>query len=403
MRPPPDRPGAQPTEEARHGPIDRRRPLEVGPGPRRPRRVDADGLPGRHRDRAGARRLVADGPVARAVHPRPGRWRSPCDRSPAGSSGAGSARARRASSARRSWRSSCWPPPAWSIGQASRVVRNSDRYVDQLSRSPRSLRPLEISEISRPSSPASRGSIPAMRRAGLDRRPNGRLGRAARTSDGTRRGIGGPAFGSFRSPYWSGKIRENAGSIGQWLFRGVGGVLGILGQVVVFLFLILYILYTRHTWADRIVRAGDGLGMTLRKDDLGRMGHIDRAVGRLRPDGRRRLRGDDRRGQPPARPAAMAALGPDDRPCWSWSPTSGPCRRDHAGDGRRGHRRRLVGPRRDAGDLRAPADARELRDPAPALRPGDRLRPALRAGRASSSSASSGARSASSRPCRPWS
>jgi predicted PurR-regulated permease PerM len=72
--------------------------------------------------------------------------------------------------------------------------------------------------------------------------------------------------------YWTGKARENAGAIGQWLLRSVGGVLGVLGQVVVFLFLILYILYSRGTWAGRIVRAGKALGMELKGSDLDRMG-----------------------------------------------------------------------------------------------------------------------------------
>ena len=72
--------------------------------------------------------------------------------------------------------------------------------------------------------------------------------------------------------YWVGKIRENAGSIGSWIFRGVGGVLGVLAQVVVFLFLILYILLTRADWSDRIVRVAKLTGMELEPDDLSRMG-----------------------------------------------------------------------------------------------------------------------------------
>ncbi|MEW4568102.1 AI-2E family transporter [Tautonia sp. JC769] len=79
-----------------------------------------------------------------------------------------------------------------------------------------------------------------------------------------------PQFASQH--YWTSKIRENAGAIGQWLLQSVGGVLGVLGQVVVFLFLVLYILYTRGTWSDRIIRAGRALGMELRSDDLDRMG-----------------------------------------------------------------------------------------------------------------------------------
>lgn len=175
------------------------------------------------------------------------------------------------------------------VAQASRVVRNSDQYAERLSAlAAKIAEPLEDSRVFQTmANPPGDESIsasdegPADADEGVDRgrpsRPDEDAASGASTSGGSNGEAdpdGGGERASFASPtYWSSKIRENAGAVGGWLFRGVGGVLGILGQVVVFLFLILYILYTRRTWADRIVRAGAGLGMKLREDDLGEMGH----------------------------------------------------------------------------------------------------------------------------------
>lgn len=74
--------------------------------------------------------------------------------------------------------------------------------------------------------------------------------------------------------YWQQRIVENAGMIGGWAARGVGGVLGLGGQAIVLIFLILYILNSRDVWSDRIDRATKALGMTLRRGDMEAMGTV---------------------------------------------------------------------------------------------------------------------------------
>jgi predicted PurR-regulated permease PerM len=173
------------------------------------------------------------------------------------------------------------------VAQAGRVVRNSDRYFDQFSQL--------ASKVSGQLGGASAlGEITGQGRGGdsedggesdsdVDAGPveSASTPGSTPTDDGPRSGAGGRPEGADGSDdglmltsqrYWTGKARENAGAIGQWLLRSVGGVLGVLGQVVVFLFLILYILYSRGTWAGRIVRAGKALGMELKGSDLDRMG-----------------------------------------------------------------------------------------------------------------------------------
>ena len=155
--------------------------------------------------------------------------------------------------------------------QAGSVVRNSDDYLSRLGDL--------ASQIS--------GSLDNSRFADLlasggDRSNDGPSPESpskddpsltASGSEETPSESGGAIPGTLGSQsYWVGEIRENAGSIGQWIIRGVGGVLGVLGQVVVFLFLILYILLTREAWSDRIVRAGRTSGMEIGAEDLARMG-----------------------------------------------------------------------------------------------------------------------------------
>lgn len=174
------------------------------------------------------------------------------------------------------------------VVQASRVVRNSDRYYEQLSQlATRVSGPFEDSQVldlmmgsgsdedsesDEDIKPNEDSETEALAEAGLIGSSGSAMGTDANPEEGGEdEQDDSPPFGS--QEYWTGKIQENAGSIGQWLLMSVGGVLGVLGQVIVFLFLILYILLTRATWSDRIVRAGHALGMSLEQEDLGRMGH----------------------------------------------------------------------------------------------------------------------------------
>lgn len=60
---------------------------------------------------------------------------------------------------------------------------------------------------------------------------------------------------------WSGMIRSSYQSIGPWLAQGLGGLLGVLGQVVVFLAFLYYMLATREDWRVRIERVAARLGL----------------------------------------------------------------------------------------------------------------------------------------------
>ena len=155
--------------------------------------------------------------------------------------------------------------------QAGSVLRNSDSYMTRLGDlATRITAPIEDSQIAEVLSSGGDRSGDDPAESGTDgSEPSVEAGPAPPDSvndDAV------PGIDLSSREYWVGKIRENVGSIGSWVFRGVGGVLGVLGQVVVFLFLILYILLTRQAWSDRLVRAAQLTGMRLESDDLSRMG-----------------------------------------------------------------------------------------------------------------------------------
>ncbi|WP_161602312.1 AI-2E family transporter [Tautonia marina] len=165
------------------------------------------------------------------------------------------------------------------VAQAGQVVQNSDRYFEQFSRlaskATDTLRDIPaLGALTEPEVMTGGAADEASGEAASrdeSTRPPADSERA--TNSGSTESSGSESGAQITSQhYWTQKIRENAGAIGQWLLHSVGGVLGVLGQVVVFLFLILYILYTRGIWSDRIIQAGRALGMDLQAKDLERMG-----------------------------------------------------------------------------------------------------------------------------------
>ena len=68
-----------------------------------------------------------------------------------------------------------------------------------------------------------------------------------------------------------GAIRRNAEQLGRYLLRGLGGLLGVLGGLVLMLAFLFYMLLTRHEWVDRLTRAGRHLGMRPRAEALGKI------------------------------------------------------------------------------------------------------------------------------------
>lgn len=77
--------------------------------------------------------------------------------------------------------------------------------------------------------------------------------------------------GDASAQYWVRLLRDNAQSIGRWAIRGLGGLLGLIGGVLVMLTLLLYMLQTRDEWVDRLQSAGRRLGLQTRRDDLTRV------------------------------------------------------------------------------------------------------------------------------------
>ena len=69
------------------------------------------------------------------------------------------------------------------------------------------------------------------------------------------------ASSSAPAPIWDNFVRNRVRSLGRWVVTGLGGVLGFLGGVVIFLAFLYYMLANRAEWIDRIKRASDALGL----------------------------------------------------------------------------------------------------------------------------------------------
>ena len=76
---------------------------------------------------------------------------------------------------------------------------------------------------------------------------------------------------STPAPIWDKFVRNRVSSLGRWIVMGLGGVLGFLGGVVIFLAFLYYMLANRSEWIERIKRASDALGLQPRSGELGRI------------------------------------------------------------------------------------------------------------------------------------
>jgi predicted PurR-regulated permease PerM len=77
--------------------------------------------------------------------------------------------------------------------------------------------------------------------------------------------------GTDRARAWSRFLHRNARVLGRWVVTGLGGLLGFLGGVVIFLAFLFYTLQTRGEWVDRITRAARRLGLRPTPDKLERV------------------------------------------------------------------------------------------------------------------------------------
>ena len=79
------------------------------------------------------------------------------------------------------------------------------------------------------------------------------------------------ASSSTSAPIWGKFVRDHVASLGRWIGTGLGGVLGFLGGVVIFLAFLYYMLANRSEWIERITRASDALGLQPRSGALARI------------------------------------------------------------------------------------------------------------------------------------
>lgn len=68
--------------------------------------------------------------------------------------------------------------------------------------------------------------------------------------------------------FWSSYLRRNLQTVGRWIAGGIGGFIGLVGQIVIFLAFLFYILLTREDWIDRIGRAATNVGLRPRPQML---------------------------------------------------------------------------------------------------------------------------------------
>ncbi len=79
------------------------------------------------------------------------------------------------------------------------------------------------------------------------------------------------ASSSTAAPYWDKYVRNLVTSLGRWIAMGLGGVLGFLGGVVIFLAFLYYMLANRSEWIERITHASSALGLEPRSGKLDRI------------------------------------------------------------------------------------------------------------------------------------
>jgi predicted PurR-regulated permease PerM len=130
------------------------------------------------------------------------------------------------------------------VVQAGAILGDSERYLDRLGQS--------VASLSRTTGgDRLLESVGALEAESGGRSPQGE-------------GEGGGQGGAGSRAYWDGAIARNARSIGSWVARGIGGVLGALGGLVLCLAFLFYMLLARSDWMDRLQRAGRSLGFATR-------------------------------------------------------------------------------------------------------------------------------------------
>lgn len=160
------------------------------------------------------------------------------------------------------------------IYQAGTIVQQSDRYLGSFSQ--------VLARASR-----AAGGDRIMQAFGVlerdDRPANAGPGRDPAATSAPARpepGADSRTTGSVR--FWERTLRRYLGVVGRWVVARIGGLIGVVGGLVLFLAYLFYMLQTRADWIERLTLAMANLGLRPRRRQLERIrGQIVTYVGCL--------------------------------------------------------------------------------------------------------------------------
>jgi predicted PurR-regulated permease PerM len=150
------------------------------------------------------------------------------------------------------------------VYETGTVLKDSDRYLKRFSE-------LIARGARRTGGDRLVESLGLLRSEGEGRegraRPGGSDRPESRGDEGRGEGTGGPGAAWFQF------LRRNVISLARWVGAGLGGVLGFVGGLAIFLVYLFYMLATREEWVERITHAARRLGLRPNRERLARVQH----------------------------------------------------------------------------------------------------------------------------------
>lgn len=146
------------------------------------------------------------------------------------------------------------------VRQAGSILRDSEQHLSRFS----DLVARGSSQLGADRTLESLGMLSDADRGGGSRSEAGDELRPTTPADEANK-ADGPGSGEVSSDdarqYWFETVRNNARALGRWLVTGIGGLLGFLGGIVIFLAFVFYMLLTRTEWMSRLRRAMISMGL----------------------------------------------------------------------------------------------------------------------------------------------